>query len=289
MLFPRSLFIPVGRRLARRPRTSRRGARLSPSWSPRPRRFVDARRGNCPGLAAILRDHSAAGFGAPLISFAGLAVLAARSQRLNRAAEFDANQRRTEHGEDEGVMARESVWQRRARKCRSAKAEYYPKVDLTEIDGRPPAAGRVGASRSARRAGRGVAVARTFRPPRRPAQAEPEDAPPPERSPSPAAAAPAAPARASRRRFALPDMSRSSRRQAARQGVAGASRQADRSRRLVGPSIGRPMRPGAPVRQANMGRRRVRALVVNCAPRMIEDLQLLGIDLTTLTSGEQPQ
>src|SRR5208282_1705048 len=28
-------------------------------------------------------------------------------------------------------MARESVWQRRARKCRSAKAEYYPKVDLT--------------------------------------------------------------------------------------------------------------------------------------------------------------
>jgi len=29
--------------------------------------------------------------------------------------------------------------------------------------------------------------------------------------------------------------------------------------------------------------------IVNCAPRMIEDLQLLGIDATTLTSGELPQ
>ena len=28
--------------------------------------------------------------------------------------------------------------------------------------------------------------------------------------------------------------------------------------------------------------------IVNCPPRMIEDLRLLGIDLTTLTSGEQP-
>jgi chemotaxis protein CheX len=29
--------------------------------------------------------------------------------------------------------------------------------------------------------------------------------------------------------------------------------------------------------------------IVNCAPRMIEDLRLLGIDSTTLTSGERPQ
>lgn len=29
--------------------------------------------------------------------------------------------------------------------------------------------------------------------------------------------------------------------------------------------------------------------IVNCAPRMIEDLRLLGIDSTALTFGEQPQ
>jgi chemotaxis protein CheX len=34
---------------------------------------------------------------------------------------------------------------------------------------------------------------------------------------------------------------------------------------------------------------RVPLSVINCAPRMIEDLQILGIDPTTLTSGEQRQ
>jgi anti-anti-sigma regulatory factor len=32
-------------------------------------------------------------------------------------------------------MAKESVWQRRARKCRSAKDAYYPKVDVTAARG----------------------------------------------------------------------------------------------------------------------------------------------------------
>lgn len=40
-------------------------------------------------------------------------------------------------------MAKETVWQRRARKVRSGKADYYPKVNLTDEDTSPDALERI--------------------------------------------------------------------------------------------------------------------------------------------------
>ena len=152
-------------------------------------------------------------------------------------------------------MAKESVWQRRARKCRSAKAEYYPKVNLAE-----PAS-------------------------------ETEQVLPPLESLDLAAPEPAAAQTTSEPEgaFQLPECL----------DLPAATPLA----RALMERRGQPIvLDGSSVRQ--LGAQCVQVLVsakrtwgadgmplsvVNCAPRMIEDLQLLGIDLTTFTTGEQPQ
>jgi chemotaxis protein CheX len=153
-------------------------------------------------------------------------------------------------------MAKESVWQRRARKCRSAKAEYYPKVNLAE-----PAS-------------------------------EAEQASPPPESLDLAAATPLVAAQTT----SEPE---------------GALRLPDCLDLLAATPLARALleRRGAPIvldgsAVHQLGAQCVQVLlsakrtwdadgvplsIVNCAPRMIEDLQLLGIDSATLTSGEQPQ
>lgn len=169
-------------------------------------------------------------------------------------------------------MARESVWQRRARKCSSSKAEYYPKVDLTEI-GREAAGGWTALER--------------LDPSAATPQAAPEEAPPPELFVSPGAPA-AAPAQADEK-FPLPaclDLP------AARPLVKALLERRGKRIVLDGSSV---HQLGAQCVQALLSAKRTWAAdgvalsFVNCAPRMIEDLQLLGIDLTTLTSGEQAQ
>ena len=153
-------------------------------------------------------------------------------------------------------MAKESVWQRRARKCRSAKAEYYPKVNLAE-----------------------------------PASEAEQVLPPLESLDLAAAPEPAAAETTSEPEgaFQLPECL----------DLLAATPLA----RALLERRGKPIiLDGSSVRQ--LGAQCVQVLVsakrtwgadglalsvVNCAPRMIEDLQLLGIDLTTFTTGEQPQ
>jgi chemotaxis protein CheX len=177
-------------------------------------------------------------------------------------------------------MARESVWQRRARKCRSTKAEYYPKVDLTEI-GREAGGGWTALARLDPPAAATPAAA--------PAQAEPEEAPPPpELFAPPVAAAPAAAPAQAEGTFPLPaclDLP------AARPLVKALLERRGKPIALDGSSV---HQLGAQCVQALLSARRTWAAdgvalsLVNCAPRMIADLQLLGIDPTTLVSGEQP-
>ena len=149
-------------------------------------------------------------------------------------------------------MARESVWQRRARKCRSAKAEYYPKVDLTRSRHAPE-------EDLSAQDGLDLGAAAA------PAGPEPEGALPlPENLDLPAAR-PLAKALLERRGKPIV---------------------------LDGSSV---RQLGAQCVQVLLSAKRtwsadrVPLSVINCAPRMIEDLQILGIDPTTLTSGEQRQ
>ena len=177
-------------------------------------------------------------------------------------------------------MAKESVWQRRARKCRSAKAEYYPKVDLTGSRRGPEEvlSALGGLDLGARRPA--------------PAKAEPEAAsPPPERRDSPAAAAPAATPAAGEPdgAFRLPECLDLP---AARPLAKALLERRGKPIVVDGSSV---HQLGAQCVQVLLSAKRtwsadgVALSIVNCAPRMIEDLRLLGIDLTTLTSGEQPQ
>jgi len=191
-------------------------------------------------------------------------------------------------------MARESVWQRRARKCRSSKAEYYPKVDLTEI-GREAAGGWTAVERIDPPAATRQAAPEEASPPPElfvsrvaaaPAQAEPGGAPPPERFASPLAAVAPPQAEGTFRLPACLDLP------AARPLVKALLERRGAPIALDGSSV---HQLGAQCVQALLSAKRTWAAdgvalsFVNCAPRMIEDLQLLGIDLTTLTSGEQPQ
>ncbi len=153
-------------------------------------------------------------------------------------------------------MAKESIWQRRARKCRSAKAEYYPKVNLAEPENEADQA-----------------------------------SPSPESLDLPAATAPVATETASE-----PE---------------GALRLPECLDLLAATPLARTLleRRGKPIvldgsSVHQLGAQCVQVLlsakrtwgadgfplsIVNFAPRMIEDLQLLGIDSTTFTTGEQPQ
>lgn len=153
-------------------------------------------------------------------------------------------------------MAKESVWQRRARKCRSAKTEYYPKVNLAE-----------------------------------PANEAEEAAPPSDSLDPPAADSLVASEEASGPEESLrlpecldlPAATPLFRTLLERRG---------RPVVLDGSSV---QQLGAQCVQVLLSAKRtwgaegIPLSIVNCAPRMIEDLKLLGIDSTTLTTGEQPQ
>jgi chemotaxis protein CheX len=202
-------------------------------------------------------------------------------------------------------MARESVWQRRARKFRSVKAEYYPKVDLTRSRHAPEedlpalddldlgaAAASVAASAgpepkdlspAAERRDLGAAAA--------PAGREPEAvSPPPERPDAAAAPPPAAPAGPEPEgALRLPE---SLDLPAARPLAEALLERRGKPIVLDGSSV---RQLGAQCVQVLLSAKRtwcadgVALSIVNCAPRMIEDLRILGIDPTTLTSGEQSQ
>ncbi len=180
-------------------------------------------------------------------------------------------------------MAKELVWQRRARKCRSAKAEYYPKVDLTGSRREPE---------EVLSALEGLDLGAVAAPAAAPAKAEPEAAsPPPQRPDSPAAAAPAATPAAGEPdgAFQLPECLDLP---AARPLAKALLERRGKPIVVDGSSV---HQLGAQCVQVLLSAKRtwsaegVALSIVNCAPRMIEDLRLLGIDLTTLTSGEQPQ
>ena len=153
-------------------------------------------------------------------------------------------------------MARESVWQRRAQKCRSAKAEYYPKVDLTRSRHEPE---------EVLSALEGLDLGAAAAPAAAPAAAETDEA---LRLPECLDLLAAKPlARALLERRGKPIV-------------------------LDGSSV---RQLGAQCVQVLLSAKRtwsvdgVALSIVNCTPRMIGDLQLLGIDSTTLTSGEKPQ
>ena len=169
-------------------------------------------------------------------------------------------------------MARESVWQRRARKCRSVKAEYYPKVDLTRSRREPEEV-----LEARERVDLGAVAA--------PA------APPPERPDSPAATPPAAASAAADPEGALRlpeclDLP------AAKPLAKALLERRGKPIVLDGSSV---HQLGAQCVQVLLSAKRtwsadgVALSIVNCPPRMIEDLQLLGVDSTTFTSGEQSQ
>jgi chemotaxis protein CheX len=180
-------------------------------------------------------------------------------------------------------MARESVWQRRARKCRSAKAEYYPKVDLTRSRHEPEEA--LSALES-------LDLGAVAAPAAAPAAAKPEAAsPPPERPDSRAATPPAAAPAAAETDEALRlpeclDLL------AAKPLARALLERRGKPIVLDGSSV---RQLGAQCVQLLLSAKRtwsvdgVALSIVNCTPRMIGDLQLLGIDSTTLTSGEKPQ
>ncbi len=179
-------------------------------------------------------------------------------------------------------MAKESVWQRRARKCRSAKADYYPKVNLAEMENEARETSLAPERRDLPQAPPTAAA---------PTRA-PEEAPPPPESLGFAAAPPpdaSAPASDAQNALRLPEYLELS--------AATPLARALLERRgepivLDASSV---QRVGAQCIQVLLSARRtwsadgVALSIVNCAPRMIEDLQLLGIDATTLTSGELPQ
>ena len=176
-------------------------------------------------------------------------------------------------------MAKESVGQRQARQFRSAKAEYYPKVDLTGSRREPE---------EVLSALEGLVLDAAAAP----AKAESEAAsPPPQRPDSPAAAAPAATPAAAEPdgAFRLPECLDLP---AARPLAKALLERRGKPIVVDGSSV---HQLGAQCVQVLLSAKRtwsadgVALSIVNCAPRMIEDLRLLGIDLTTLTSGEQSQ
>jgi chemotaxis protein CheX len=166
---------------------------------------------------------------------------------------------------------------------RSAKAAYYPKVDLTGSRREP---------KEVPLAPEGLDLGAAAAPAAAPAKAEREaPSPPPQRPDAPAAAAPAATPAAAELdgAFRLPECLDLP---AARPLAKALLERRGKPIVVDGSSV---HQLGAQCVQVLLSAKRtwsadgVALSIINCAPRMIEDLRLLGIDLTTLTSGEQPQ
>ena len=188
-------------------------------------------------------------------------------------------------------MARPSAPRRRARKTGFAKGEYYPKVDLSDLDGRLPSSWSPSSVTPAEEPAdeQSVAAAQT-------ARKEEEFMPPPVvylESPAHAAAPSAAPAAVAPRGDAK-DVLRLP-----------ISLDLPAARPLAAALVERRGKPitidasavtqlGAQCVQVLLSAKRtweadgVSLSIVNCAARMIEDLKLIGID-RTLATGELPQ
>ena len=193
-------------------------------------------------------------------------------------------------------MARPSIPRRRARKIRFAKGEYYPKVDLSDLDGRLPSSwspSSVVTPAEEPADEQSVAAAE-------PAREEEQFMPPPvvyleQPAPAPAAAPPRPPA----------PVAAASRGDAADVLRLPVSLDLPAARPLAAALLERRGKPIAIDASAvgQIGAQCVQVLlsakptweadgvslsIVNCAARMIEDLKLIGLD-RTLVTGELPQ
>lgn len=187
-------------------------------------------------------------------------------------------------------MAKPSIPRRRSRKTAFAKGEYYPKVDLSDLDGRLPSSwspSSVVTPAEEPADAKSVAAAQ-------PARVEEEVMPPPvvyldlpAAAPAPAAAPRAAAPRAADalRLPASLDLP------AARPLAAALLERRGQPVTIDASAVGQ---VGAQCVQVLLSAKRtweadgVPLSIVNCAPRMIEDLKLIGIE-RTLASGELPQ
>jgi chemotaxis protein CheX len=198
------------------------------------------------------------------------------------------------------MMASPSVTQRRARKSRFAKGEYYPKVDLSDLDGRLPSSWSPSgvATPAEEPADEELAAAAE------PAREEEEFMPPPvvylessALTPPPAPAAPpvlaavavaAAPCRDAEDVLSLPSMLDLP---AARPLAAALLERRGKPITIDASAVGQ---VGAQCLQVLLSAKQtwqadgVSLSIVNCAARMIEDLKLIGIE-RALVTGELPQ
>jgi len=191
-------------------------------------------------------------------------------------------------------MARPSIPRRRARKTGFATGEYYPKVDLSDLDGRLPSSwspSSVVTPAEEPADEQSVAAAE-------PAREEEQFMPPPvvyleQPAPAPAAAPQPAPVAAASRDDAA-DVLRlpvSLDLPAARPLAAALLERRGKPLAIDASAVGQ---IGAQCVQVLLSAKRtweadgVSLSIVNCAARMIEDLKLIGID-RALVSGELPQ
>jgi chemotaxis protein CheX len=190
------------------------------------------------------------------------------------------------------MMARPSVPRRRARKTAFAKGEYYPKVDLSDLEGRLPSSwspSSVVTPAEEPADEESVAAAE-------PAREEEEVMPPPvvyldppakaaAPSPAPAASAPRGDAEGVLRLPVSLDLP------AARPLAAALIERRGQPITIDASAVGQ---IGAQCVQVLLSAKRtwqadgVSLSIVNCAARLIEDLKLIGLDRTLLT-GELPQ
>jgi chemotaxis protein CheX len=185
-------------------------------------------------------------------------------------------------------MARPSTPRRRARKTAFAKGEYYPKVDLSDLDGRLPSSWSPFSvvTPAEQPADQELAAAAE------PARVEEEVMPPPHTKLVPAATASPAPAAAPRGdAAAVLRLPPSLDLPAARPLAAALIERRGKPITIDASAVGQ---IGAQCVQVLLSAKRtwdadgVSLSIVNCAARMIEDLKLIGIE-RTLVTGELPQ
>jgi len=191
-------------------------------------------------------------------------------------------------------MARPSTPRRPARKTGFAKGEYYPKVDLSDLEGRLPSSwspssvvtpAEEPADEQSVAAAQSARVEEEFMPPPVVYLETPVPAPAAAPSPAPVAAAPRGDAKDVLRLPVSLDLP------AARPLAAALLERRGKPLAIDASAVGQ---IGAQCVQVLLSAKRtwqvdgVPLSIVNCAARMIEDLKLIGID-RTLVTGELPQ
>jgi chemotaxis protein CheX len=191
------------------------------------------------------------------------------------------------------MMARPSTPRRRARKTGFAKGEYYPKVDLSDLDGRLPSSwspssvvtpAEEPADEQSVAAAQSARVEEEFMPPPVVYLETPVPAPAAAPSPAPVAAAPRGDAKDVLRLPVSLDLP------AARPLAAALLERRGKPLAIDASAVGQ---VGAQCVQVLLSAKRTWELdgvslsIVNCAARVIEDLKLIGID-RMLVIGELP-